>query len=122
MRKILPEIPGAASRGRWFVAALLALLATVGTTGCKGGGEPALAAASTGPAASVEATFDVHGMHCASCPVTVRAAAEHLGGVVSVRVDMDLARAWVTYDPKATTPAAIAQAITDAGYPATPDR
>ena len=77
-------------------------------------------ATATAQAATVQTEFNVEGMHCATCPVTVKAAAEGIGGVSSVRVSMDEAKAWVTYDPASTNPGAIAAAITESGYKATP--
>ncbi len=70
--------------------------------------------------AMVERELIVEGMHCASCPVTVRLAAERIKGVKKARVSMKQARAWVTFDPAITTATAIAAAITKAGYPARP--
>ncbi len=55
--------------------------------------------------ATAQAELHVEGMHCATCPVTVKAAAEGIGGVSSVRVSMDEAKAWVTFDPTRTNPA-----------------
>jgi mercuric ion binding protein len=67
---------------------------------------------------TTEAAFKVEGMHCATCPVTVRAAAKSVAGVLDARVSMDKDTAWVTYDPARTDPAKIAAAITESGYPA----
>ncbi len=69
---------------------------------------------------TVETTFTLEGMTCASCALTVRTAAQHVDGVVGARVSFDDAKAWVTYDPARTNPQAIADAITRAGYRATP--
>ncbi len=60
----------------------------------------------------------VEGMHCATCPITVRTAARGVPGVVDVQVTMDPGRARVRYRPAETDPARIATAITDSGYPA----
>jgi copper chaperone CopZ len=62
--------------------------------------------------------FVVEGMHCATCPVTVRTAARAVPGVVDVHVTMDPGRARVRYRPADTDPTRIAAAITDSGYPA----
>ncbi len=72
------------------------------------------------PLANVETTFEVKGMYCATCPVTVKTAAKKVPGVIDARVSREQERAWVTYDPSKTTPEAIATAITKAGYPAKP--
>lgn len=66
----------------------------------------------------VSRTFRVTGMTCGNCEKHVRHAAEHVAGVTAVEVDRPGNRATVSYDPQATTPAAIAAAITEAGYDA----
>ena len=58
-------------------------------------------------------TFKVTGMTCAGCEVAVRMAARSVGGVAAVTVSYAKGMAEVTYDPRKTTPAAIAKAITD---------
>jgi mercuric ion binding protein len=73
--------------------------------------QPALAAEQT-------AKFAVSNMTCALCPITVRTAMERVAGVISVDIDPDAAVAEVRYEDSQTSPAAIAQASTDAGYPA----
>lgn len=78
---------------------------------------PALATAQT---QTVEGEFIVEGMHCASCPVTVRVAAERVDGVKKARASVKEGKAWVTFDPAVTSAKAIADAITKAGYPARP--
>lgn len=60
----------------------------------------------------------VDGMHCATCPLTVRTAARAVPGVVEVEVSMNPGRARVRYRPAETDPKHIAAAITDSGYPA----
>jgi mercuric ion binding protein len=64
------------------------------------------------------ATFDVPGMTCALCPVTVRKAMEGVAGVKSVTVDFDARTATVVFDPSVTTAEAIIAASANAGYPA----
>lgn len=103
---------------RRMVALLLLSLAGV-ASGCNKS-SPDEATASAQATATVQTEFNVEGMHCATCPVTVKAAAEGIGGVTAVRVSMDDAKAWVTYDPARTNPGAIAAAITESGYKATP--
>jgi copper chaperone CopZ len=71
-------------------------------------------------AANVETLFEVRGMTCPTCAVTVRTAARAVPGVFAARVSKDEQRAWVTYDPSRVTADAIAAAITKAGYPAKP--
>ena len=65
-----------------------------------------------------EVTFDVPGMTCALCPVTVKAAMSGVEGVQSVDVNFDARTAHVIYDPALTNAAAIASASEQAGYPA----
>ena len=77
------------------------------------------AQARSGAAALAEATFKVSGMHCATCPLTVRTAAKSVAGVTDARANMEEANVRVTYDPSRTDPTKIAAAISDAGYPAT---
>jgi len=59
-------------------------------------------------------------MHCSTCPLTVKAAAEGIAGVKSAKVSMADETAVVTFDPNKTNPQAIATAITESGYRATP--
>ena len=67
---------------------------------------------------TVTRTFTVTGMTCGNCEKHVRQAAEHVPGVASVAVDRPGNRATVSFDPGATTPAAIVAAIVEAGYEA----
>jgi len=71
------------------------------------------------PPTATEATLAVEGMTCASCTVTVRTAAKGVEGVYDARANVQKQSAWVSYDAKRTDPAAIAAAITHAGYKAT---
>lgn len=76
------------------------------------------------PAAPSPATSEqvvelvVEGMHCGTCPITVRTAARSVPGVVDVQVTMSPGRARVRYRPSETDSTRIAAAITDSGYPA----
>ena len=65
-----------------------------------------------------EVTFDVPGMTCALCPVTVKAAMSKVEGVQSVEVNFDARTAHVIFDPALTDAAAISSASEQAGYPA----
>lgn len=67
---------------------------------------------------SITKSFTVTGMSCGHCEKAVREAAAQVPGVSSVVVDLKGGRATVSFDPGATTPTAIAAAITDAGYEA----
>ena len=79
-----------------------------------------LAAQSAGTqvAALQTMSFTIENMTCALCPVTVKTAMERVSGVRSVRVDFDATTATVVFDPSVATPAAIAAASANAGYPA----
>ena len=61
-------------------------------------------------------TFKVSGMTCAGCEAAVRMAARSVDGVSEVKVSYAKGVAEVTYDPRKTTPVAIAKAITDKSY------
>lgn len=74
--------------------------------------------ATTAAATLTEVRFDVPGMTCALCPVTVKAAMSGVVGVKSVEVDFDSLSATVIFDPALTNAAAIAEASAQAGYPA----
>lgn len=71
-------------------------------------------------AAQVVQVFAIDNMTCALCPITVRKAMESVEGVASVDVDFDTKTATVVYDAAVATADAIADASTDAGYPAHP--
>ena len=66
----------------------------------------------------VTRSFSVTGMTCGNCERHVRHAAEGVPGVTRAEVDRPGNRATVSFDPRATTAATIAAAITDAGYEA----
>ena len=66
------------------------------------------------------AVFRVDQMTCATCPITVKAAMAGVNGVASVEVDFDAKTATVRFDPAIVAPVQIAEASTNAGYPATP--
>lgn len=101
------------------VFAVLAMLGTAGLIGVN-----AFSDAQAGPktdqvAAHQESrTFAIENMTCATCPITVRKAMEGVNGVKSVNVDFGAKTATVIFDPAVTTPDMIAQASTNAGYPA----
>src|SRR3982750_3925246 len=67
-----------------------------------------------------QCVLDVRGMDCASCVAHVTKAATALPGVRAADVNLARGRAVVRFDPAAVRPDAIAAAITDAGYPSTP--
>jgi mercuric ion binding protein len=102
------------------------LIATAGLLAISVSGLPLIASVSSPVLVSVAqaaeaeqtATFNVPGMTCALCPITVRKAMESVEGVKSVAVDFDARTATVTFDPSMTTIEAIATASANAGYPA----
>ena len=65
-----------------------------------------------------EKTFSlaVGGMTCAACVARIEDAVTRVPGVRTAAVNLATERAQVTYDPAAATPAAIADAVTAAGY------
>ena len=65
------------------------------------------------------ASFAVENMTCATCPITVRKAMEGVTGVQEVSIDYPTKIATARFDPDTTTATAIAEASTNAGYPAT---
>jgi P-type Cu+ transporter len=67
------------------------------------------------------AALSVGGMNCASCVSHAEKAARAVNGVQAVEVNLARGRATVTFDPRATTPEAIAAAVTAAGYPSEPE-
>lgn len=79
---------------------------------------PALVSVAQAAETEQTATFDVPGMTCALCPVTVRKAMEAVEGVREVEVNFDARTATVVFDPSVTTIEAIATASANAGYPA----
>jgi copper chaperone CopZ len=70
---------------------------------------------------STTCTLKVTGMTCAGCAAAVKIAAKKVDGVTDITVSYDKSAADVTYDPAKTTPAAIAEAITEkTGFRAVP--
>ena len=64
-------------------------------------------------------TLEVKNMTCAVCPITVKKALEKVSDVTSATVDFDKKTASVTFDPEKASPAILAKATSDAGYPST---
>ncbi len=65
-----------------------------------------------------QVTLTVEGMTCASCVSHVQKAAKSVPGVKDCRVNLAGGTAVVTLDSAPATSQAVADAITDAGYPA----
>lgn len=77
-------------------------------------------AASAGAAEPRRVTLDIPSMNCSLCPITVSRALRKLPGVLNVDADLASKSALVSYDPDKMSPERLAQAVNDAGYPATP--
>jgi Cu+-exporting ATPase len=60
--------------------------------------------------------FRIMGLHCGGCAMTLELALQGIPGVVSATVNLTHARAFVEYDPRLTRPAALADAVKQAGY------
>ena len=94
------------------LAAVLVSLTTVGTAGIA---TPAFAS----PSAALQTrTFSIGNMTCPTCPITVKTAMGRVAGVKQVRIDFGAKTATVTYDASIATPARIAAASTNVGFPA----
>lgn len=81
----------------------------------------ASALASEAMAAPRTATLDVQNMSCVACGPIVEHALSRLDGVSQVAVNESFgeATATVVFDDEKVTPEALAQATTNAGFPAT---
>ena len=78
-----------------------------------------LAAITETSAAERTGLFSIEKMTCALCPITVHKAMSAVPGVKIATVDFEKKRATITFEDSVTTPAAIAEASTNSGYPAT---
>ncbi|HEX2863930.1 MAG TPA: copper ion binding protein, partial [Deinococcales bacterium] len=67
------------------------------------------------------ATFSVGGMTCANCVARVERSLKAVPGVSDAAVNLATERASVTFDPAAANPAALVQAVQQAGYDARPE-
>ena len=67
-------------------------------------------------------TFAVDNMTCTSCPYIVQTSMAAVPGVLQVEVSFEAKTATVAFDDAITNPEAIAEASTNAGYPARPVR
>lgn len=63
--------------------------------------------------------FAIQNMACALCPFTVQQAMTAVSGVKIATVDFERKQATVIFEDSAATPASIAEASTNSGYPAT---
>lgn len=65
-----------------------------------------------------DVTINVDGMTCASCVMTVEQVLKTVPGVIGASVNLATERAFVKYDPTATSPAEMVRAINEVGYKA----
>ena len=79
---------------------------------------PAPPPGKTGEASGAKIDIPVSGMTCAACQASVQKALERQPGVLDASVNLMLKNAAVTYDPAATRPEALVEAIRDTGYEA----
>lgn len=66
--------------------------------------------------AELKKTFQINGMHCASCVRVTERALKKTVGVVDAVVNLATAKATVTYDPDTCTPEQMAESISKTGY------
>ena len=74
------------------------------------------------PNTTTSGTLSVRGMDCASCVAHVERAARQVSGVREVTVNLARGRASVAFDANTTDLDRIASAVSDAGYPTSPER
>jgi mercuric ion binding protein len=65
-------------------------------------------------------TLDVPSMNCSLCPIAVSGVLRRQPGVREAKADLATKTAQIVFDPDKTSPARLAQAVSAAGYPATP--
>ncbi len=65
---------------------------------------------------TVEHTFAVSGMHCASCGLLIDDALEDLAGVERAQTSLRTGVTTVRLDPAVITPAEVAETIRSTGY------
>jgi len=81
---------------------------------------PRLPDAPDGAASTAVVELTVEGMHCGSCSSLVQETLSERPGVRSATVDLDSARAVVEFDPSVAGVDDLRDAVTEAGYTATP--
>jgi len=69
-------------------------------------------------AAERTVTLDIQNMTCALCPITVSTAIKGVDGVRTVNVNFEAKTATVVFDDAVSNVDTVAQASTNAGYPA----
>ncbi len=66
-----------------------------------------------------KACYEVQGMTCATCGITLRSAVKKVAGVQEVKASVEKKSAVVQFDSNQTSVSAIKKAIDDVGYKAT---
>ena len=61
--------------------------------------------------------FNITGMTCSACPITVKKAISKVEGVSKVDVTFETRQAVVTFDDAKTSVQKLTKATADAGYP-----
>lgn len=61
----------------------------------------------------------IEGMHCGSCVALIEETLGEMPGVERATVDLEQARASITFDENAIGAGELAEIVTDVGYPAT---
>ena len=69
-------------------------------------------------AQGVQMAIPVEGMTCFTCETTVQSAVSKLPGIYDVKASAKEKTAWVSYDPKKTSPEHIITAINETGFKA----
>lgn len=64
-------------------------------------------------------TLEIPGMHCPTCPFTVRKSLKEVDGVLDIKVSSQDRTASVTYDPTKTSVKKLIETTTKVGYPST---
>lgn len=73
----------------------------------------------SGFARADKACYDVQGMTCATCGVTVKAAIKKLNGIQEAKASVEKKNAVVQFDPNQTSVEAIEKVIDETGFKAT---
>lgn len=72
------------------------------------------------PAWADKACFEVQGMTCATCPLTVKTAIKKLKGINNVKTSLEEKNAIVDFDVQKINSSEIKKAIENSGYKAVP--
>lgn len=69
-------------------------------------------------AAPEQVVLDTENMTCPACSITIEKALEKIPGVTNTQVDAEAGTVTVTFDSERTSILAVAEAVTNAGFPA----